>query len=590
MLSECISIFEKELEKDPDLVLNNYVPKDGRYCLVKMNDSDWEVKSPLEIKFDKKNASVQGSNDIDYQLIKFLDYYSNLLEMNKSLDPKKTIHTSNYYSFGFKENIFTDKVNNEAITRYFSILKNPSSKYKDKKSKELYDQVEKSCGQVNVEEVEKIEDWLIKNLPNLPVIEENKTYFKIFFIYEDLEKTKEAYKMEQARYVSTNIFNSNSFNIKIGGEIYGLSNNNMGLNSKKPYLANLSRMVSEPYMLTTDEAIRQRDFFEYLQAYVRHKKYRIYFNTQDHTISDELGKKFTGYELILYPEKNEAAIKGFNHFVGKEFADRIRFFQLIEEKVYDEDKDRDKKLEKINKRYEIVGEARVLLERIDDVFFLNHLMNNYPNFTEANIRDQAVDNMVRSYGQIIIDWAYYSRDEGLKDKLDRLVYDSLSMYSDKGYTNKARAAFNYYLSLKEHFYGGVKDSFMSMQETMKGKILSKEDYKLESDEECLFAIGQVMRFIQALNNMGNKNLSFIQTMQKRTDPRLIVEDFYVIINKYNHLISTQGRTRSSILIAKILDYQFNKEKVSTLMLTAGFLDDNYLLKKIDDGKDKKSEI
>ena len=53
--------------------------------------------------------------------------------MNKSMDNKKAIHSSNYYSFFFKENSYEDNINKEAIERYFLILKNPLKKYKDKR-------------------------------------------------------------------------------------------------------------------------------------------------------------------------------------------------------------------------------------------------------------------------------------------------------------------------------------------------------------------------------------------------------------------------------------------------------------------------
>ena len=54
-----------------------------------------------------------------------------------------------------------------------------------------------------------------------------KDYLKIFF-----EAPMEQYQRENDRYLVPNIYNSNDYNLEVEGEVYGLPNNNLGMNAK----------------------------------------------------------------------------------------------------------------------------------------------------------------------------------------------------------------------------------------------------------------------------------------------------------------------------------------------------------------------
>ena len=69
------------------------------------------------------------------------------------------------------------------------------------------------------------------------------------------------------RYLLPNLYNSNDFNRKQDGKILGLPNNNMGMNSKKPYLHHYSRKVTVPYLLDQDETLLQMQLFDYLSGF-----------------------------------------------------------------------------------------------------------------------------------------------------------------------------------------------------------------------------------------------------------------------------------------------------------------------------------
>ena len=103
MIQETLEVFETMLEKEPRLLLDAYVPKDGTYRLVELTEDGYRIKRTIDIHYDKKTGIVEGSANADYWQIKTLDYYSKLLEMNKPIDPSKIIHSNNYLSFAAKK-------------------------------------------------------------------------------------------------------------------------------------------------------------------------------------------------------------------------------------------------------------------------------------------------------------------------------------------------------------------------------------------------------------------------------------------------------------------------------------------------------
>ncbi len=491
--------------------------------------------------------------------------------MNKPIDPKKTIHSSNYYAFSFKENIYSEKIDEEAIGRYFSILKNPLLKYKDKPSKELYEYNTTLLGEVNIEEIEHIERWLIDNLDKIKFDEKNKDYIKIFFIYEDVSLTRKSYVREQTRYESCNLFNKNMYNKKINGEIYGLSNNNMGLNSKKPYLANLDRNINEPYLISIPDAIIQKKFFEFLEASVKNKVYKIYFDSKNNKISTD--RVSNGYELSLYPEKNEAVIFGYKQYVKEISEIKIKIDEHINE--YSGEMDEKAKNRK-SERYGVFDNRYKVFSKIDEVFFYNFLIRNLDNLDDVDIRESRLKLNLISYGNIISSWINYNKEKNFKIILDDLFVDSAIYSICQGHNNKAISQLNYYLSLKNYFNPGEGEKYMKLREIMKTKIRSAEEYDFENDDECLFGIGQMIRYILSRNNMGDKNLTFMQRLFQINKSEELLKEIRLLMKKYAHLISVNYNTNESILATRIIQYEFKNSKIDDKWLLAGFLEINYV--------------
>lgn len=585
MLEECLEIFKKNLDEDPDMVLRGYIPKDGKYYLVTMKEKGpWEVSPSFKIKYDKKEKKIENQ-PLNYSFIRDLDFNSNLLNMNKSIDNKKAIHSSNYYSFFFKENIYEDKINKDAIERYFSILKNPLKKYKDKNAKNLYLENEEKLGGVNVDEAEKIEKWLVENIDNKNIFDiytSSKDYFKIFFVYEDEEKTKNAYQREQDRYLLTNLFNKNKYNIEVNGKTFGVSDDNLGINDKKPYLENLSRKVKQPYLISADVAKLQNLFFSYLSSSVKRGNNRIYFNTVNKEISFEKNKNFIGFELFLYPEKNEAAILDYNIY-SKDFDDiEIKINQYIEEYLPENAKAED--ISKREDKYGLITEKKTLLNKIDSVFFYNYYQRNKYNLENLNIKELNFKMIILNYGKSLEFAIINNKNKEIVRILNRLLEDSIKYSLLNDYKTKAITQFNYYLSLKE-YYEKKEENYMDFQENMKRKLESAGDISLEGDEEIFFAVGQVLRKLLNYSNIGDKNLTFIRNFLGGQKTSRIIENLEHLLVTYAHNISAKD-VRLNRAVSQILVHKFDNKKAEDRWIIAGFLEESYLYgKKLSEGEE-----
>ncbi|MBA7589612.1 hypothetical protein ES708_31699 [subsurface metagenome] len=266
MLKDLVKIFEKSYKKYGDkIILDRYELKSGLYMKIEKSGKFNDQNMMIVKKRDKKIKNTYKTQEDEYinknielyRWFKHRDYYSNLLDMNKPIDPKKKIHSNNYLTFFIKKETFLElsSVNlKERIKIYFDILSNFKKKYSDKKSKILLENINTV---VDKEKLNKNKLFLIQNLKLLTEeikkkSKEFKNYIKIFF---DNEQELDFYRNEYNKYLIPRIFNKNDFNEIIHNKIFGLSNSNMGMNSKKPFLELKSMKCRVPYRITIKNAL-----------------------------------------------------------------------------------------------------------------------------------------------------------------------------------------------------------------------------------------------------------------------------------------------------------------------------------------------
>ncbi|MFA7079037.1 MAG: hypothetical protein WC147_11605 [Syntrophomonas sp.] len=280
MLKELLNEFiehEKQFpEFDTDtMVLENYRLKPGLY--IRLNDD-----SSMDELYVKKKTDLP-ENDSLVEWFKQADFDSSLVEMNKSVDPKKQIHSNNLFSLFCKHDVFYKEGKEhpnlkEHIDRYFNALLTP----KDKGSAEIlaaagYEPLQEETINTNKERFIASFDTVVKRIKQLGI--KDNCYIKLF-----LSVGEEAYAYESGRYLLPKIFNNNSCNVNIDGRMFGLSNSDMGMNAKKPYLEHKTTAFKVPYRITTEDAVLLRKLYLWLYGQGREGKplYNGYIPVWEH--------------------------------------------------------------------------------------------------------------------------------------------------------------------------------------------------------------------------------------------------------------------------------------------------------------------
>ena len=571
MLKDCIEIFEKELLlKGENLIIDNYLPSDGTYVIVSTKDDEFFIKDVFDIKYNKKLNEIEGRENIYFKQICEYDYNSKLIDMNKPIDTKKVIHSNNYLSFFIKkESITNKKITSEIIENYYKILSNPKLKYKTLKAKEIYNSVEENLEDIDQEFLQKIQLWIKENifkLDNLGIEIKGKDYLKIFF-----EVPIEKYINEGKRYLIPNIYNSNDFNQIISNEVYGLHNNNMGLNSKKPYLENKSRKTKVPYLLNQSEVLLQKKFFDYLLNLASKGQVNVYINDtgiksfkNDDMIDD---KDFNGIYMRIKKGK-ELEIQSY---------DLITSYKYLLKKPFKLQNILDLSDKYIDNEYEECGDRKKFQSVINNVLFSKYLVNNY--FTDAkdiSIKDNILKKNLLISRDKIFGYIYKGNEVGVYEILNKVSLELIKNNIIIGNFIKASHQYNMRCSLENYFKGGVNmsDLIYDIKSKLREKINSEDTQNIEDDKEYYFALGQFINYLLSKSKSNKKVHSLANPFINAKNDRIIKDKLRNIYKKYNYDINMNSK-RVNNLYAMIVSYE-SQGKVNQDMIIAGYLHSNLI--------------
>lgn len=534
MIYDILEIFKNEYEKKGDeLILGSYSLKDGLY--VKINqDNSLEFYESKTIKKEKIFLNLNGmENSEALDWFKQRDYYSSYINSNKALFDKK-IHNINYLSYFFK--VENDEHVKDKIDEHFNILLG-FGKFKDKKDKEVLLKykvyLENEDRKKDILEKCKILKNCFDDIIKIKKENEIKNYIKIFF-----EENLETYKKESEIYLSLKIFNDSNFNQKIEDKIYGLSNSNMGLNSKKPFLENKTRKYTAPFMIENEDALILKKFFDWL---------KVQPYNQDRTLDEH-------FFIQKQSNNDEAEIIDFDYIPSKK-DDVNKYFSSIYVKNYLE-LEKDKKL---ISDYEI-KELWQLEDIVDDIFYNKQLKFNY----YKDSKDIKVSDFLSKELHSILLITRFSMINYFKKYENRDFLKIIKKYGTEFIINhlkhekdfKAKQSMNLKLSLE-----GEKMDIQNELQNLRD-IFENENYKQLSKEEYLFLAGQWAYYLLSLSRADNKNktLAFAEQYFKAKHISKIQTILNNDLEKFKHEISLNSKKiRKTISLLKAFE---NDEKIS----------------------------
>lgn len=596
MLTEANEVFKMELSVQPERwFFDNYTLKDGTYVLLNM-EKEFSVETILSVKTDKKSGKTQGEESKWYPFFCYVDYFSKLIEMNKPMDTKKQIHSNNMYSFFVKkEKLLSNELTEACIDGYYQTLLNPKKKYKAVKDRKVYEAVEEKYGTVDENDLEKIYHWvkdefwtfLQKNEESLDL--EKKEYLKLFFVGNDIEESKRKIGLEGKRYLEPNIFNKNAYNEQMGDKIFGLPTNNISLNDKKPFLKNKSRKIQVPHMVTVEEALKQAELFDYLSSQAAKGKYNVYINldpetanSHDYIKSYKNGEGPSDIITALYLRiqqdkelqiKDSCIVTGFHTKLKRPFYMR-EIFQIPE------------KMEgKTSVSYGVITELKGIEGLVHDVFFKKILMQNYytdsKNISEKN---SMLKHTLLIYRERLWKWFYGGDETGMQPILKGIALETLRNSFSNGYEIKMKHQMNLYVSLMDYFNNDrrLQDTMVEARQFLRETIDSNREWDFESDAQYFYAVGQLFAIFLSKSKAKKKEMSMINPILKTKKDTFIKTQITRMFEKYNYDMDYDRDKRIRRILGHVMGYQPQKE-VDTTMLIAGFVDDNVLYQKKQEG-------
>ena len=574
MLKDCIEIFEKEIEghkktnpngDEISFITDDYALTTGTYYLLDLETG--EVKETLDVDKDSTKDSLRFAK---------MEYLSMYMDSNKAV-ADKNIFSNNVYSFIAKKENVAEKVTEAIIDGYYEKILN-FNKNPDADKKKLYIEYEKIHGETNKIAADKAKDAVKKFIAGYDAGTQ-KGRLAIFFDVDFSE-----YEKEGNRYILANVYNSNKFNYSKREEIFGLPNNNMGLNVKKPYLENKSRKSGLPYSISQDEVLVQKLFFDYLLNVFAQKKYYLYFT--DKGIKRFGNKEYptddiSGFFIRIMKGQKECEILDCAPVDSRTDKINVKVDNVLNIK------DTDKNPKNLN--YKTYSSLCELIPVINEILYSKWLESNYfADAKDIKIKNDSgkLKDILLKTRNLWVDWFYKGKTENLARNFKDFSMEIIKNTIRNFYIPKAREQYNLRIALINYFdkeENNMSDKIKTIVENLDTKINSKINLEIESDEEFYFAVGQIANYFISLNKTTKKTQSLISPILQCKSADKIKKQLQKMYMKYNYAIPTNA-LRFNNLYGMICRFE-PKKSVDFDMLTGGYLYQSLIYKKNEEGEE-----
>ena len=560
MIYDLLNVFREEYdEKGDKLILDNYELKEGIYVKVKSNgymESYIAKRKNGELIFTDCEG---GLNHTAYEWLKERDYYSSYLNSNKSFYDKK-IHNINYLSLFIKiESFISDDpkklIKDDSIKYQYKYLCN-YKKFSKPREKEILETFKTQLqNRVRRKDIIAKYRWIRENIDSVVTLakeHEVKNYIKIFF-----DEPVEKYQEESNIYYAIKIFNDISFSKKIEDEVFGLSDANMGLNSKKPFLEQKTKKEKAPFLLKKEDALLAKKFFDWL-------KFQKFMDKTP--LGDEffINRDFREKDLIidfdyipLKINKLPAPIVIKNHLL------------ITKAKVIIED--------------ETISYLNHLEDKVDEVLYNRQLKNNYYGEVYKKL-DNSFASLIYSTRDAMLNYFKKYDDRGFFVIIKKYATYLAIEHLVRSRFLQAGLCLNLKFSLLEK-KGEVIMDIKKIQEVLNNRLLDN-DYKKLSSIEYFYLCGQIARYLlnqsEKHEKKGDMLEPYLRANNSQKLKRVIEMDYF----KYKHAIGL-GFVKFNNAISLVMAYQSNdKLSLSKNMdsFLVGALSTNIFYMKREDSK------
>lgn len=580
MIDNLLEAFKKSYEEyGDDFISDQHKLDEGLYIKI---SPEGIIESHI-IRKDNENDSV----DEIYKWFQKRDFISKYLESNKAVPTKpiKLVHSNNYLSWFVKKDTLIDteksldlKTIIDMNESYYDSLLNKFnnneviSLLEGDFSNEKFD----FCKHFLVNRFEEIYQLIIEN-------KENYTFYvKVFFDFDI-----NIYQRESKRYLYHKIFNSDKYNIEVDSKIYGLSNFNMGLNSKKPYLEHKTMKRKTPFMVSLEKALLIYKYSLYLKNNGYGVKFQHTSEKLKHNLDKEIMKSYDCQNMLILSQDNGNSIIDDYDIISN--YDEYSLYSTknhLEYVFHDKESNRD-----VLKSYtsNTTNSKKILEDDINKFLFNLQLKSNYyknaKDIKPSRFLSKSQIEILLQSRNMLFDYFYKGIDSNLKIFIDKF---GLALLLESFETMKEEDSFNVYYSIKNYCKGEDKVSdIKEYKKRIKEIVESENDEYFANENEYSLAAGQLAYYILSCSNSNKKNHDAIQSFINRKTVGQLNDEIIYWFNRYAHDIGRNFR-RFNRLYAAILAYDKSKIKMDDMFL-AGYLSNNILYEKkevIENGEEK----
>lgn len=579
-------------------------PENGIYILVQPdNNSEKSFEYNIALAFKKEN--IDPANILDK--CAELDFYSECINSNKSIDEEKKINSCSPYSIIFSSYYITKKTKkrfSEVENRFDNYFKNVKD-FCSKESLEYSEDLNLYCKnellnilkEKNIFEEEFFkEEWEYKDKIKL-----TKGYTIRIYLDIDLKFYQESYK----KYLENYIFVKDKYNFKNTQNIvYGIPSFFTTYNDKKPFLVHTNASFEYNKKVTHEEAINLLYFLKLAEKKSLPNPLPIFIYEEE--LNLKFVKLFNENKALTYSEIIREIFKTrridlHNYYLLNYYNGGINDYDFVS-----------------HFRYNLEQPIRIinLFFNKDDILINNifsfekEIFNKIFNlssdeqinyFSDLKLKDSILQINLLKYRKAIYNYIYKSKiqsitQEMFNDLVCSMILDDIKndKYNNNKHTkiNSIIEKLNIWFNLYEYFQNNKNNKYMKtkikeLQE--KNKLISETDNSIETDEEFAFVSGQVIFYLLSLSESSNKTHALLEPFLQKIDIDLFKQSIINLFNKYKHNIYFK-QSKFEKLISEILCYVPEKN-IKELMpyILAGYFSENEIFKKKDNNISTKNE-
>ena len=531
------------------------------------------VPSLISVRTIKNDGNIEErmrivSNELDEkdkEYIKKLFFYTSIINANKSF--MDSVYTTTpmapiYFSLSKKSAKEVKKLFDNSIKKYI--------KEQKKEDLPLLEKFEKDNDgyQTNQEYLERMKNELPTVLDDLYsyFVSHNETVASkesleriyIFYELEDEAETLKMYRNEYKKYLYLKSFNKNKDNSVYEEEIFGrpiyLNNDN----EKKKNIKNWTRDKKQKftYLSTSQEAV----VYAIMQAYIKnHLKFEMILDLDKNILrfpektlfskgsdSDEISDNsiIFRYEILNKSKQLTNVI----YYIG---ANNIARYNLKVERIINPYLNSKKNMDE-NYLDDIYSTEKRTLKDIESLVhsvYFNKALK--PNYFIKSVKDSSMAvlknnttliNRVSRYRNGLFNFFYNGDTTYFKDfvkyEIPKIIDEEIASGSSTSIVNML----NVYEALLDEFGEEKKVNMKDIIETFDEKIKSKEEFKIESDEEYQYVAGQLLRYLSNRSESQNsqeKRMSITSTRHLRLNK--LADHVLKYYNKYSYSLYSGGR-------------------------------------------------